>query len=165
MWAYAAPVPPRDPDEVARVRAPCHTPLARPVPDYPLEPGGPRRRPGRIGGPRGTGRTFAYWFPLYAFVRRKGHGPRAEDLAQGLFAELIDRGDLAAVDRSKGRFRAFLRRLRRLPGQRPRPGPALKRGGGVTFIPIDQLDAEARYARQPAHDLTPERLFERRVGP
>ena len=51
-----------------------------------------------------------YWFPLYAFVRRRGSSPHeAEDIVQGLLADLLERGDLAGLDRSKGRFRAFLR--------------------------------------------------------
>jgi len=50
-----------------------------------------------------------YWFPLYAFARRKGDPPaEAEDLVQGLFADLIERGDLAALNQSRGRFRSFL---------------------------------------------------------
>jgi RNA polymerase sigma-70 factor (ECF subfamily) len=105
----------------------------------------------------------AYWFPLYAFVRRKGHGPHeAEDLVQGLFADLLDRGELAAVDRARGRFRAFLRAAcsHYLANCRDHDH-ALKRGGGVTIISIDRVGAEARYARGPAHGLTAERLFER----
>ena len=50
-----------------------------------------------------------YWFPLYAFARRRGHSPHeAEDIVQGFLADLLERADLASLDRSKGRFRAFL---------------------------------------------------------
>src|SRR5436309_634202 len=50
-----------------------------------------------------------YWYPLYAFIRRQGHAAdRARDLTQEFFARLLERNDLAAVDRSKGRFRSFL---------------------------------------------------------
>jgi RNA polymerase sigma-70 factor (ECF subfamily) len=39
----------------------------------------------------------AYWYPLYAFIRRKGHGPDdAQDLVQGFFAALLERDGLAA---------------------------------------------------------------------
>src|ERR1700744_4435687 len=52
----------------------------------------------------------AYWYPLYAFVRRKGHDAEsARDLVQGFFARLLETGDLASVDRRKGKFRSFLR--------------------------------------------------------
>ena len=68
----------------------------------------------------------AYWYPLYAFVRRKGHDAEsAQDLVQGFFARLLEKGDLAEVDRSKGKFRSFLMaactHLPRQPG-RPRTG-------------------------------------------
>ena len=50
-----------------------------------------------------------YWYPVFAFVRRQGHPPEeAEDLTQGFFARLIEKGDLAGVDRTRGRFRTFL---------------------------------------------------------
>ncbi len=50
-----------------------------------------------------------YWYPLYAFVRRKGHDvDAAQDLVQGFFARLLEKGDLAAVRREKGKFRSFL---------------------------------------------------------
>jgi RNA polymerase sigma-70 factor (ECF subfamily) len=104
-----------------------------------------------------------YWFPLYAFVRRRGYSTHeAEDLVQGFLADLLERGDLAALDQSKGRFRSFLRAAcehylcNRLDHDR-----AAKRGGGVTIVTIDRLAIEERYGREPAHDVTPERLFER----
>src|SRR3954470_5013225 len=52
----------------------------------------------------------AYWFPLYAHIRHRGHGlDRAQDLTQGLFARLLEKGVLAAADPSRGRFRSFVR--------------------------------------------------------
>src|SRR5262245_5956878 len=52
----------------------------------------------------------AYWYPLYAFIRREGNDPdRAVDLTQEFFARLLERGILASVDRRRGRFRSFLR--------------------------------------------------------
>ncbi len=104
-----------------------------------------------------------YWFPLYAFIRRRGHSPEeAEDIVQGFFADLLERGSLASLDRSKGRFRAFLRAAcEHYLANRRDHDRAAKRGGGVTIVSIDRLDAEGRYGREPAHELTPERLFER----
>lgn len=107
-----------------------------------------------------AGLCAAYWFPVYAFIRRKGHGPEAAlDLAQGYFVDLLERGALAAADPGRGRFRAFLRTdiAFFLADARDRDA-ALKRGGGVRFVP---LDVEGRYVAEPADELTPERLFDR----
>ncbi len=105
----------------------------------------------------------AYWYPLYAFVRRRGHGPEsAEDLVQGFFATLLERESLAAVDRSKGRFRSFLvASCAHYLSNRHDHERRLKRGRGQAIVPIDVASAEDRYRREPAHELTPERLFER----
>jgi RNA polymerase sigma-70 factor (ECF subfamily) len=104
-----------------------------------------------------------YWFPLYAFVRGKGHPVHeAEDLVQGFLADLLERGDLADLDRSKGRFRAFLRvACEHYLANRREHDRAAKRGGEVRIVTIDRLKAESRYGHEPAHSLTPERLFER----
>ncbi len=105
-----------------------------------------------------------YWYPLYAFVRRKGRDPEsARDIVQGFFARLLEKGDLASVDRARGRFRSFLMAscVHFMANQSDRER-ALKRGGGHAPISIDGPEAEGRYGREPAHDLTAERLFERR---
>jgi RNA polymerase sigma factor (sigma-70 family) len=105
----------------------------------------------------------AYWYPLYAFVRRKGFDSEAaQDLVQGFFARLLEKNDLAAVDRRKGRFRSFLMAAcsHYLSNQADRERAA-RRGGGRPPISIDRLQAEGRYERHPADDLTAERLFER----
>jgi RNA polymerase sigma-70 factor (ECF subfamily) len=104
-----------------------------------------------------------YWFPLYAFARHRGHSPHeAEDVVQGFLADLLERGDLASLDRSKGRFRSFLRAAcEHYLANRRDHDRAARRGGGVTIVSIDRLDAEGRYGREPAHELTPERLFEK----
>jgi RNA polymerase sigma-70 factor (ECF subfamily) len=104
-----------------------------------------------------------YWYPLYAFVRRKGYdADQAQDLVQGFFARLLERNDLATVDRSKGRLRSFLMAAcsHYLANEADRER-ADKRGGGRQPISIDQLQAEGRYHREPADGLTPERLYER----
>ncbi len=105
-----------------------------------------------------------YWYPLYAFVRRRGFGPDdACDLVQSFLADLLERRDLARADRERGRFRSFLRAAcaHFLAHQREYDR-ALKRGGGQRLFSIDLPAAEGRYGREPAHELTPERLFERR---
>jgi DNA-directed RNA polymerase specialized sigma24 family protein len=104
-----------------------------------------------------------YWFPLYAFARHRGLAPHeAEDIVQGFLADLLERGDLAGLDRSRGRFRAFLRAAcEHYLANRRDHDLAEKRGGKRTIVPIDRLDAEDRYGREPAHEITAERLFER----
>jgi DNA-directed RNA polymerase specialized sigma24 family protein len=106
----------------------------------------------------------AYWYPLYAFVRRKGHPPdEAADLVQGTFLTLLDRDGLAAVAPERGRFRSFLMAAcaHHLADCRDRDR-AVKRRGGAMPISIDRDLAEGRYSTEPVDELTPERLFERR---
>jgi DNA-directed RNA polymerase specialized sigma24 family protein len=105
----------------------------------------------------------AYWFPLYAFIRRKGNDPdRALDLTQGYFARLLQGGTVSAADPALGRFRSFLLADcgHFLAHEREREGAA-RRGGGRALVSIDARDAEGRYLLEPAHQQTPERLFER----
>jgi RNA polymerase sigma-70 factor (ECF subfamily) len=106
----------------------------------------------------------AYWYPVYAFVRRKGLDPDdAQDLVQGFFSRLLEHEDLHQLDPAKGKFRSFLMAAcsHFLANQRDHQR-AQKRGGGRTLLTIDRLESEARYSREPAHDLTPERLYLRR---
>jgi RNA polymerase sigma-70 factor (ECF subfamily) len=105
-----------------------------------------------------------YWYPLYAYVRRRGHGPDdAHDLTQEFFARLLEKSALAGVDRDKGQFRSFLLAActHFLANEHDRVR-AKKRGGGRRILSFDAVDAEGRYRAEPADDLTPERLFERR---
>ena len=105
----------------------------------------------------------AYWYPIYAYIRRRGHTPeQAQDLTQDFFAYVLERDLLAKADPDRGRFRSFLRAVfaRHLANQRDRAN-ARKRGGGRPALSIDACDAEGRYAREPAHELTPERIFDR----
>jgi DNA-directed RNA polymerase specialized sigma24 family protein len=105
----------------------------------------------------------AYWYPLYAFVRRKGHdADQAMDLVQGFFARLLEKDDLADVHPSKGRFRSFLMAAcsHYLANQHDR-SHALKRGGRP-LVSLDAIDAERRYVHEPSHNLTPDRLYLRR---
>lgn len=106
----------------------------------------------------------AYWFPLYAFARRVGQAPsEAEDAVQGFFARLLEKKYLAQVDRSKGKFRSFLlAALKHFLAKERAMDRARKRGGGRAAVALDAMDAEARYAVEPADEMTPERLFDRR---
>ena len=104
-----------------------------------------------------------YWYPLYAFIRRKGHDAEAaQDLVQGFFTRLLEKGDLAAVKPEKGKFRSFLMAAcTHFLANQADHDRAKKRGGDRSVISIDRLTAEGRYGHEPAHTLTAERLFER----
>ena len=105
-----------------------------------------------------------YWYPLYAFVRRKGFGPdEAEDFVQGTFAALLVRKGLAAVAKEKGRFRSFLMAAcsHHIADCRDRDR-ATRRGGGRPAVSIDLREAEGRYRLEVVDEMTPERIFERR---
>jgi RNA polymerase sigma-70 factor (ECF subfamily) len=106
----------------------------------------------------------AYWYPLYAYVRRKGYDePDAQDLTQEFFARLIQRNDFAALDRGRGKFRAFLlAAMNHFLAKEWRKAGTLKRGAGHTPLSLDTALAEERYGAQPAVEPTPERLFDRR---
>ncbi|NUQ62226.1 MAG: sigma-70 family RNA polymerase sigma factor [Pirellulales bacterium] len=105
-----------------------------------------------------------YWYPLYAFIRRRGHDAHeAEDLVQEFFARLLVKDFLAGVSPEKGRFRSFLLAAFKhfLANEYDRAG-AQKRGGARTVIALDALGADSRWRLEPADTLTPEKLFERR---
>ena len=106
-----------------------------------------------------------YWYPLYAFARRRGKTPEdAQDLTQGFFLQLLEHRMLAAADQRKGKFRSFLLAAFQhyLSDQADRDR-CLKRGGHCEFISLDFENAEDRYAREPADAaLTAEQLFDAR---
>jgi DNA-directed RNA polymerase specialized sigma24 family protein len=105
----------------------------------------------------------SYWYPIYAFVRHRGFSPeQAQDRTQDFFAYVLEHDLIARADPARGRFRAFLRTVcaRHLAGDRDRENAA-KRGGGRLQLAIDPLDAERRYALEPAHEMTAERIFDR----
>ena len=106
----------------------------------------------------------AYWYPLYAYVRRKGtddHG--AQDLTQEFFSRLLQDNSLASVQPSKGRFRSFLiASLNHYLANDWKHSQRQKRGGGHTQFSLDEEIAEGRYRHEPADHFTPEKAFERR---
>jgi RNA polymerase sigma factor (sigma-70 family) len=105
----------------------------------------------------------AYWRPLYAYARCTGLSPHdAEDATQGFFEHLLSRRALLKVDREKGRFRSFLLASVKnfLSHQREAAGAA-KRGGGARIVELDAQEAEERYAIEPSHGESPDRLFDR----
>lgn len=105
-----------------------------------------------------------YWYPLYAYVRRRGKAAEdARDLTQAFFTRLIEKNDLGAADRRQGRFRAWLlTSLKNFLANDWDHATAQKRGGGAPVVCIDAEDAEGRYRLEPSDDRTPERLYEQR---
>ncbi len=105
-----------------------------------------------------------YWYPLYAYVRRRGFGPAdAEDLTQAFFAKVLEEHCVASADREKGRFRSFLlTRLNHFLADEWDRLRAQKRGGGKPALPLETKTAETRYQLEPVEGHSPDQLFEYR---
>lgn len=105
-----------------------------------------------------------YWYPLYAFVRRRGSDPHeAADLTQGFFAFLLEKGALKRVAPEKGRFRSFLlAALTNFVNNEWDKRRTFKRGGQYRILSLNEPEAEERYRLEPVDPVTPQKLFERR---
>jgi RNA polymerase sigma factor (sigma-70 family) len=105
-----------------------------------------------------------YWWPLYGFVRRQGYTPEeAQDLTQSFFALLLERRDLDAVRREKGRLRSYLlASLKNFLAKAHRRAMAVKRGEGRPLVPLEELLARERADLEPADNLSADRIYERR---
>ena len=104
-----------------------------------------------------------YWYPLYAYLRRRGYDKQqAEDYTQDFFAALLERQGVGKADPKLGKFRSFLlASLKNFLADEWGRKQAQKRGGGIKVSPLDFDDGETRYGREPADDLSAEKLFER----
>jgi RNA polymerase sigma-70 factor (ECF subfamily) len=105
-----------------------------------------------------------YWLPIYAFIRRSGVRPvEAEELTQEFLLRLSQGDFLDHADRERGKLRTFLLGcVKHFLASQRRTANRQKRGGGVAPVSIDQAVAEHGYAAEPADDLTPDAIFERR---
>lgn len=105
----------------------------------------------------------AYWYPLYAYIRRRGQSPQdAQDLTQEFFCRLLEKRWLDSADREKGRLRAFLvAALKNFMSNQWRRSSAQRRGGGQTQVPFDTAFAESRYAADAPAKLEPDAAFDR----
>jgi len=104
-----------------------------------------------------------YWFPLYAYLRRRGYDShQAEDYTQGFFAGILERKGLRKADPRYGKFRSFLlASLKNFLADEWDHARAQKRGGDKKVFSLDFDSAASRYDQASAHDLSPEKLFER----
>ena len=105
----------------------------------------------------------AYWFPLYAYVRRRvSDVEEAQDLTQAFFARLLEKETLAAARRERGRFRAFLiTAFKNFLANEWEKARSKKRGGGKSPLALDFHRGESRLRHEPAYGETPERHYER----
>jgi RNA polymerase sigma factor (sigma-70 family) len=105
-----------------------------------------------------------YWYPIYAFIRRRGAASHdAEDLTQEFFCQFLEKNSLGKVSPQAGRFRSFLLAcLKHFLAHEREKAQAQRRGGGRATIPLDSAEAESRYLQEPADNATPERMFEKR---
>jgi len=104
-----------------------------------------------------------YWFPLYAYLRRRGYDShQAEDYTQGFFAGILERKGLQRADPKYGKFRSFLlASLKNFLADEWDHTQAQKRGGDKKVLSLDFDAAASRYNREPVHNMSPEKLFER----
>jgi RNA polymerase sigma-70 factor (ECF subfamily) len=104
----------------------------------------------------------AYWYPVYAYVRRKGYDSHtAEDLTQGFFTQLISTNSFARADRTKGRFRSWLLgAMNHFLSHEREKAQTLKRGGGTSAVPLDEAEANARYQAHLSSETAPEKLYD-----
>lgn len=107
----------------------------------------------------------AYWYPIYAEIRRRGFAPHdAQDYTQEFFACLLRRSSFASADKNKGRFRSYLiGALNYFLTDQWHRERTEKRGGGVPLLSLDApSDVEERFIAEPASQLTPEKIFDAR---
>jgi RNA polymerase sigma factor (sigma-70 family) len=106
----------------------------------------------------------AYWYPLYAYVRRQGHAPHdAQDLVQEFFAHFLEHNYFRLADRSRGRFRTFLlTSLKHFLINGWNRANREKRGGGRHLLSLDAEKTETRFLAEPADERSPDKAFERR---
>ena len=105
-----------------------------------------------------------YWYPLYVYLRRWGHDVEdAEDLTQGFFTRVLEKGLFQVASPERGRFRSFLlTSLKHYVANERDYAQAQKRGGGVSLLPLELETARSRYSSEPHDESSPEAVFDRR---
>jgi RNA polymerase sigma factor (sigma-70 family) len=104
-----------------------------------------------------------YWFPLYAYVRRRGHDKaNAEDLVQAFFARFLAKNYLEGLSAERGRFRAFLlASLKHFLANEWDKSQRQKRGGGVTHLSLDWQTADTKFQVAATNEPSPDQAFDR----
>jgi RNA polymerase sigma-70 factor (ECF subfamily) len=104
-----------------------------------------------------------YWFPLYAYVRRRGHGKEdAEDSVQAFFARFLEKNYLAGLSAERGRFRAFLlASLKHFLINEWKKSQRLKRGGGEKNLSLDWQTADTQFQVAATNEPSPDKAFDR----
>ncbi len=104
-----------------------------------------------------------YWYPLYAYVRRRGHSAEdAQDLTQAFFEQLLERRSLANADPNLGRFRSYiLGAMNHFLNNEWKQARAKKRGGDCQLISLDLIAAEERFDLEPVDNAAPDKAFEK----
>jgi len=104
-----------------------------------------------------------YWYPLYAYVRRRGYSAHdAQDLTQAFFLCVLERQSLAIVDPNRGRFRSFmLGAMNHFLADEWAKMQTQKRGQGRPTLSLDLAAAEQRFDLEPADNATPDKAFDR----
>jgi RNA polymerase sigma factor (sigma-70 family) len=104
-----------------------------------------------------------YWYPLYAYVRRRGYSAHdAQDLTQAFFEQLLERRSLASATPELGKFRSFiLTAMKHFLASEWKQGMAQKRGGGSQVLSLDWAAAEERFDLEPATHSSPDKLFDK----
>lgn len=105
-----------------------------------------------------------YWYPLYAFIRRRGYDSvEAQDLTQAFFTMVLEKHSFSVADPARGRFRSFLlTALKNFLAKQWREQRSQKRGGNKPLLSINFQDADDRYAQEPEHKLTAELVYDRK---
>jgi RNA polymerase sigma-70 factor (ECF subfamily) len=104
-----------------------------------------------------------YWFPLYAYIRRKGHSKEdAEDLTQAFFARFLEKNYLEGLSAERGKFRAFLlASLKHFLANEWDKSQRQKRGGGVQHLSLDWQSADEKFKLEPPDIASPDRIYDR----
>ncbi len=104
-----------------------------------------------------------YWFPLYAYVRRRGNTKEdAEDLTQAFFARLLGKNFLANLAGEKGKFRAFLlASLKHFLANEWDKSQRQKRGGGEIHLSLDWQTADTKFQIAATAEPSPDKAFDR----
>lgn len=105
----------------------------------------------------------SYWFPLYAYVRRRGHTKEdAEDSVQAFFARFLAKNYLEGLSAERGRFRAFLlASLKHFLANEWDKSQRQKRGGGAEHLSLDWQTADTKFQVAATSEPSPDKAFDR----